>query len=104
MKRQRTVQSMLGLWIFFSLMLAACGVPPATEPATTPPPAAQATQPPPAPAEATPTSAPAEPTSPPEPSSEKYGGTLIVTYSQEPTSFDPPKAFSTMDWGTAAQL
>lgn len=34
----------------------------------------------------------------------RYGGTLYVAYSQEPTSFDPPKAWSTMDWGTSAQL
>lgn len=34
----------------------------------------------------------------------RYGGTLLVGYSTEPTSFDPPKAWSTMDWGTAAQL
>ena len=34
----------------------------------------------------------------------RYGGTLLVGYSKEPTSFDPPKAWSTMDWGTAAQL
>jgi ABC-type transport system substrate-binding protein len=34
----------------------------------------------------------------------RYGGTLLVAYSEEPTSFDPPKAWSTMDWGTAAQL
>jgi ABC-type transport system substrate-binding protein len=34
----------------------------------------------------------------------RYGGTLLVGYSREPASFDPPKAWSTMDWGTAAQL
>ena len=35
---------------------------------------------------------------------DKYGGTLNVGYSQDLTSLDPPKAWSTMDWGTAAQL
>ena len=35
---------------------------------------------------------------------ERYGGTLMVGYSQDLTSLDPPKAWSTMDWGTAAQL
>lgn len=34
----------------------------------------------------------------------RYGGTLLVGYSQDLTSLDPPKAWSTMDWGTAAQL
>lgn len=47
-----------------------------------------------------------EPTEPPmeEPSTGKYGGTLIVTYSKDLTSLDPPKAYSTMDWGTTSQL
>lgn len=35
---------------------------------------------------------------------DKYGGTLVASYSREPKSFDPPQAWSTMDWGTAAQL
>ena len=34
----------------------------------------------------------------------RYGGTLLVGYSEDLTSLDPPKAWSTMDWGTAAQL
>ena len=45
-----------------------------------------------------PTTAPTPETGP------AYGGTLTVTYERDLTSLDTPSAWSTMDWGTAAQL
>jgi peptide/nickel transport system substrate-binding protein len=104
------------VWLtLFALALSACSIAPTEAPTLTPAPTpsggeptAVPTQPPPteppAPTDVPPTEPPAEPTATTEPEVDKYGGTLIVTYSQEPTSFDPPKAFSTMDWGTVAQL
>jgi ABC-type transport system substrate-binding protein len=108
MNKRAVLHRSFSLWVLASLLLAACAVAPTPEPTSSSPP----TQPPAAAATTAPTEPPVVPTDAPpptavpttEPTVDKYGGTLIVTYSQEPTSFDPPKAFSTMDWGTAAQL
>jgi ABC-type transport system substrate-binding protein len=114
MNKPTAFHRLLVLLSLAGLLLSACAVAP-TEEATPPPaptqPGAQPTTAPTQPAATQPpatqppaTQPPAEPTATTEPEVDKYGGTLTVAYSQEPTSFDPPKAFSTMDWGTAAQL
>jgi ABC-type transport system substrate-binding protein len=94
------------------VMLMSCAVPTATPaPTTVPKPAAPPTAAPTAAPAAKPTEPPkpaptaALPTPPPTPQTGPvYGGTLIVTYNRNLTSLDTPKAWSTMDWGTAAQL
>jgi len=108
------LQRLLVFVTLLGLVLSACTIAPTAEPTVTvgptaavPQPTVAPTQPPAAtdaPTQPPATEPPPEPTATTEPAVDKYGGTLIVTYAQEPTSFDPPRAFSTMDWGTAAQL
>jgi ABC-type transport system substrate-binding protein len=87
--------------VLSSILVAACGSPTPTEAPTQAP--AQPTNT----ANPAPTTAPATPMPTPMPTPETgpaYGGTLIVSYEKDLTSLDTPSAWSTMDWGTAAQL